>query len=259
MLQKLFDVAFSFSGKERNFVRCVKDYLEQRGVSVFMDEDYSIEIWGNHLEKTFQYLYSGQIKYYVIFVSENYIKSKNTFFEFSAMLKNLYEKGTSEVLQILLDDTTLEFLPPIGAMKVCNYNCEQAGKLIIQKMKGESLSEIYQNITQHLNQGYSNPFSTEILMSKSKEGIYCYTNFQNPQRCYRIRVQYTCMNHFEKILVYDSFVETGNTMTFPTGIFYKNNDKLLFSNYGFSCDQYQSEITSKQLLQLINKKISQLG
>lgn len=259
MCQTLFDVAFSFSGKERDFVRRVKDYLEQRGISVFMDEDYSITIWGNDLEKTFDYLYSGRAKYYIIFVSENYMKSVNTFFEFSAMLKNLYTEGTSKILQILLDDTTLNFLPPIGAIKINNYDSGQAGELIINKIQGESLANIFRYLIQQLDNGYNNINSPKILCSKNEEGIYCYSNFQEPKRSYRIRIQYININNFEKIFVYDSFAESGNIMTFPTGEVYKDKSKILFLNYGFCCDNYQFEITSKQLLQLINKKIAQIG
>jgi len=259
MCQILFDVAFSFSGKERNFVRQVKDYLEQRGISVFMDEDYSITIWGNDLEKTFDYLYSGHAQYYIIFVSENYIKNLNTFFEFSAILKTLYEKGTSRILQILLDDVTLNFLPPIGAIKISNYDSGQAGEFIIKKIQGEPLMEIFQYLTQQLDKRYININSAKILCSKNEEGIYCYSNSQDSKRCYRIRIQYININDFEKIFIYDCFVESGNAMTFPTGEVYKDNGKIIFLNYGFCCDNYQFEVTAKRLLQLIHKKISQIG
>lgn len=258
MCKTLFDVAFSFSGKERDFVRQVKDYLEQRSISVFMDEDHSITIWGNDLEKTFEYLYGGRAKYYIIFVSENYIKSLNTVFEFSAMLKNLHEKGTSNILQIFLDDTTLNLLPPIGAIKINDYDSQRAGELIVKKIQGESLDKVFQYLIQRLDEECNNKYSNKILCSKKQEGIYCFSNSHNPKRCYRIQIQYMCINDFEKILVYDSFSETGNTMTFPTGEVYKDNGKMLFLNYGFCCDNYQFEITSKQLLQLINEKIIQI-
>lgn len=259
MCQALYDVAFSFSGKERNFVRRVKYYLEERGISVFMDEDYSITIWGDDLKQTFDHIYSGCARYYLIFVSENYVKSINTLFEFSAMLRTLYEKGTSVILQILLDGTTLNFLPPIGAIRVNNYDSTQAGKRIIKKLQGEPLDEIYQYLTLQLDKGYKNINSAKILCSKNKEGIYCYSNSQNPKRCYKIQIQYLHINNFEKIFLYDSFAESGNTMTFPTAEIYKNNDQVLLLNYGFCCDSYQLEVTSKQLLLLINKNISQIG
>lgn len=258
MCQTLFDVAFSFSGKDRDFVRQIKDYLEERRISVFMDEDHSITIWGNDLEKAFDYLYDGRAKYYIIFVSENYIKSINTVFEFSAMLRNLHKRGSSNILQIFLDNTTLNFLPPIGAIKIDDYNSRRAGELIVKKIQGEPLEEVFQYLIQRLNQECNNKYSNKTLCSKNQEGIYCYSNFQNPKRCYRIQIQYICINDFEKILIYDSFVETGNSMTFPTGEVYKDNGKMLLSNYGFCCDNYQFEITSKQLLQLINEKILQI-
>lgn len=258
MDQTLFDVAFSFSGKERDFVRQVKIYLEQRRISVFMDEDYSITIWGNDLENTFDYLYDGRAKYYIIFVSKNYIKSLNTVFEFSAMLRNLHKKGTSRILQIFLDDTTLDFLPPIGAIKINDYDSRRAGEFIVKKIQGEPLVEVFRYLIQRLDEKFNNKYSNRIVCNKNREGIYCYSNIQNPKRCYRIQIRHICINDFEKIFIYDSFVETGNTMTFPTGEIYKDNGKVLFLNYGFCCDNYQFEITSKRLLQLINKKVSQI-
>lgn len=259
MCQALYDIAFSFSGEERDFVRRVKNYLEERGISVFMDEDYSITVWGEDLKQTFDYIYSGRAKYYLIFVSKNYVKSINTLFEFSAMLRTLYEKGTSAILQILLDDTTLSFLPPIGAIKIDAYDSIQAGKQIIKKLQGEPLYEIFQYLTLQLDKGYNAINSAKILCSKSEEGIYCYSNSQELKCCYKIQIQYIHINNFEKILIYDSFAESGNTMTFPTAEVYKDNGKVLFLNYGFCCDSYQFEITSKYLLQLINRKISQIG
>lgn len=259
MCQILYDVALSFSGKERDFVRRVKDYLEQREIFVFMDEDYPITIWGKDLKKTFDCIYDGHAKYYIIFVSKNYVESINTLYEFSAILRNLYEKGTSEILQILLDDTTLNFLPPIGAIKISNYDSVQAGKEIIKKLQGEPLDEIFLYLTQHLDKGYHNINSAKISCNKNQEGIYCYSNSQDSRRCYKIQIQYIHINSFEKILIYDSFAESGNTMTFPTAQVYKDSGKVLLLNYGFCCDNYQFEVTSKHLLQLINKKISQIG
>lgn len=259
MDQLLFDVAFSFSGKEREFVRSVKAYLEQHGLTVFMDEDYSITIWGHDLHKTFEYLYSGRAKYYVIFVSENYVKSLNTFFEFSAMLKNLYEKETSKILQILLDNTTLSFLPPIGAINICNYNSQKAGEKIVEKIQGESLNEIFRILTYSLDKGCNSLFPSKIEFFKNREGIYCYRNSLEPERCYKILIEYIHSDDFEKIFIYDSFVETGYTMTFPTGILQKNNYKVQFFNYGFCCENYQFEITASQLFQIINKKILLIG
>lgn len=255
----LYDVALSFSGKEREFVRYVKNYLEQRGVSVFMDEDHSITIWGEDLKKTFNYMYDGRAKYYIIFVSENYVESINTLYEFSAILRNLYEKGTSKILQIMLDDTILSFLPPIGAIKISDNDSIHAGKQIIKKLQGEPLDEMFQYLTQHLDNGYMNINSTQIFCHKNEEGIYCYSNSQDPKRSYKIQIQHVHVNNFEKILIYDTFAESGNVMTFPTAQVYKDSGKVLFFNYGFCCDNYQFEVTSKHLLQLITKKISQIG
>lgn len=259
MCETLYDVALSFSGKEREFVRHVKEYLEQKGVFVFMDEDYPITIWGKDLNTTFDCIYSNRAKYYVIFVSKHYVESINTFFEFSAMLKTLYERGTSEILQILLDDTTLSFLPPIGAIKINDYDSIETGKQIIRKLRGEPLDEIFQYLTQYLDKGYNNIHLSNISFCKNGEGIYCYSNSQDSKRCYKIQIQYILINNFEKILIYDSFAESGNAMTFPTAQVYKDNGKVMLLNYGFCCDSYQFEVTSKHILQLINKKISQIG
>lgn len=259
MCQVLYDVALSFSGKERDFVRRVKAYLEQRGVLVFMDEDHPITIWGEDLPKTFDYIYSGRAKYYIIFVSKNYVENMNTLYEYSAMLRSLYEKGTSKILQIFLDDATLKFLPPIGAITINDYDSIQAGKQIIKKLQGEPLDEIFQYLTQQLDNGYNNINFTKIFCNKNDEGIYCYSNSQEQKRCYKIQLQYVHINNFEKILIYDSFAESGNTMTFPTAQVYKDNGKVFLLNYGFCCDNYQFEVTSERLLQLINKKISQIG
>ena len=44
-----YEVALSFAGEQRDYVRDVNDALKTLGVKTFYDDDYAVDLWGkNH-------------------------------------------------------------------------------------------------------------------------------------------------------------------------------------------------------------------
>lgn len=56
MLKKLtpsFDVAFSFAGENREYVKKVAQYLRKNKVAIFYDENEQVHLWGKDLAEHF--------------------------------------------------------------------------------------------------------------------------------------------------------------------------------------------------------------
>ena len=52
-----FDVALSFAGEQRDYVRAVASELTKNGIRVFFDEDNEIALWGKNLAEELQRIY----------------------------------------------------------------------------------------------------------------------------------------------------------------------------------------------------------
>lgn len=66
-----FDVALSFAGEDRDYVREIRDSLRELGIPVFYDEDHLAEMWGEDLGEFFDDVYRKRSRYAVIFVSRH--------------------------------------------------------------------------------------------------------------------------------------------------------------------------------------------
>jgi hypothetical protein len=67
-----YDVALSFAGEQREYVREVADELTRHRVRVFFDEYMEAELWGKDLYEHLADVYSRRAKYCIIFASEAY-------------------------------------------------------------------------------------------------------------------------------------------------------------------------------------------
>lgn len=259
MYESQIEVAFSFSGAQRELVRQVKNYLAEHEIDAFMDECYTVTIWGENLEKVFSHIYSGKAKYYVVFVSKQYTESENTFFEFSTFLKEVHKDGGSQILPVYLDDTQLKFISSIGALDARHLNYQEIGNYIISKIKGEPLRDVLNYLTARLENNYHNIFgSAEIKCEKRLDGTYLYTNPLQLERGYRILLQYYTNGQYEKIYIFDSLVPIGVLLTFPTGEVYKEHGRLVLMNYGFCYGDYKLKITKESLAEIIKNKTNQI-
>jgi hypothetical protein len=68
----LYDVALSFAGEERTYVRRVAERLLDWGVRLFFDENFVADMWGEDLNEYLQSTYGRQAGAVVMFVSAAY-------------------------------------------------------------------------------------------------------------------------------------------------------------------------------------------
>lgn len=109
-----FDLAVSFAGEQRDYVRAVVQGLGD-DIGVFMDENYEADLLGENLVEYFADLYQRRARYAAIFVSAAYAEKMWTVLERRSVMARALEQDTPYVLPIRMDDTQLPgLLPTVG-------------------------------------------------------------------------------------------------------------------------------------------------
>lgn len=133
MNEETFDLAFSFAGEDREYVRLVKEACEKLGLSVYYDKDRKIDQWGKSFIGEQRKVYGGyKTKHFVPFISEHYFAKPIPTDEFrSALMQSV--KRSQYILPVKLDNSTVstEYLhPDTQYLKRQEYSPEQlAGAL----------------------------------------------------------------------------------------------------------------------------------
>jgi len=133
--ERSFDIALSFAGEHRSFVRELNTRLTERGVSVFFDEEFQAEMWGENLYDYLQDVYKTKARFVVAFASESYgTKAWPTLERQSAQSRVLSEVGPF-LLPVRLDDSELPgILPTIGYVDARIIGLEGLVDLILKKL-----------------------------------------------------------------------------------------------------------------------------
>ena len=141
-----FQVALSFAGEQRTYVREVASELAKRGVTAFYDEDQEVELWGKDLVEEFQRIYMKASHIVIMFVSEEYASKAWTRHERRSALARALVERREYVLPVRFDDTALpglgtsiHFLPLEGtrpeqlAEKICQKLVRLGGRIVPAK------------------------------------------------------------------------------------------------------------------------------
>ena len=107
-----YDVALSFSGRDREYAERLAHQLRLNGIAVFYDRAEQADLWGRNLQIHLPELYRLRARYCIVLVSANYVTSRWTRIELEAALAREFERGDTYVLPIRLDDTELSELLP---------------------------------------------------------------------------------------------------------------------------------------------------
>jgi hypothetical protein len=106
-----FDIAVSFAGENREYVSEVVEAVKGN-MSVFYDEDYEVEAWGEDGVEYFTNVYMNRARYVVMFVSQQYADKMWTNVERRSALARTASQRSAYILPIRLDDTQLDGLLP---------------------------------------------------------------------------------------------------------------------------------------------------
>lgn len=138
--QYQYDVAFSFAGAQRDYVEEVKNELEKYNVSVFYDNDNSVDLWGKNLYRYLDELYSKKARYCVMFISKEYAERPWTVHESQSAQERMFTDYNNKefqeyILPVLFDNTQIPGIRcTTGYMDANKLTPKELGKIIAQKL-----------------------------------------------------------------------------------------------------------------------------
>lgn len=129
-----YEVALSFAGEQREFVREVAAALITADVAVFYDEVE--DLWGKDLAAALSEVYGRRSRFVVIFVSKEYTQKPWPRHERQSALAGRIERGDDSVLPARFDDTELLGLPStIGYLDIRDATPAAVAKRILRKLR----------------------------------------------------------------------------------------------------------------------------
>ena len=132
-----YDVALSFAGEDREYVKDIAKKLRAKKLKVFYDEFEESNLLGKDLYQYLHYIYKESSYFCVIFVSENYMKkawTRNV--ELKAAQNRAFLESNEYILPIKLDsNASIPGLPDtIGYMDAKQRTPSQIVKAIYEKV-----------------------------------------------------------------------------------------------------------------------------
>ncbi len=106
-----FQVALSFAGEQREYVREVATALAARRIAVFYDEFETNALWGKDGAEHFHQIYSQGTQYVVMFISAEYIAKAWTRHERRAAISRQMKDDAEYILPVRFDDSAVPGLP----------------------------------------------------------------------------------------------------------------------------------------------------
>jgi len=110
-METKYDVALSFAGEDRYYVKEVAEILRDSGMQVFYDEFEESNLWGKNLYTYLRDVYRDQARYTIMFCSENYSKKLWTNHERESAQERAFKESSEYILPAKLDDTEIPGLP----------------------------------------------------------------------------------------------------------------------------------------------------
>lgn len=133
--QAMYDVALSFAGEDRIYVKQVAAALAVAGAKVFFDEFEQVALWGKDLVEHLQDIYQNQARFCVLFISKHYVDKPWPRHERrSAQARALVAKE-EYLLPARFDESTVPGLQPtIGYVDLQALAPDAFAELILQKI-----------------------------------------------------------------------------------------------------------------------------
>ncbi len=168
---KQYDVALSFAGEDREYVRRAAENLKTKGVHVFYDEFEKVALWGENLTERFVDVYMESARYVVLFISEHYRDKVWSRLEKRAALARALTEDRSYVLPARFDDTEITgLLPTVAYIDLRRVSPAEFSVMICEKI-GHDLSYTKANLLPPPQS--STPTGTVKFDYSSFDGRFC--------------------------------------------------------------------------------------
>jgi hypothetical protein len=134
---KEYDIAVSFAGEQRNYVAETVAACKALGLRVFYDEDKNNDWWGKNFIRDQREIYSSRTRYFVPFISTEYLSKPIPMDEFSAAMMTAVKQGDGYILPVLMDDVEVPadlLHPHIGYLRSGDYTPQKLAEQIRQRV-----------------------------------------------------------------------------------------------------------------------------
>ena len=139
--QRRWDVALSFAGAQRDYVRQVADALKVREVRCFYDADEQVRLWGANLAEELPQIYARESAAVVVFVSADYAAGDWTRLERRAAFSRAVAEAGVYVLPARFDDSELPgLLPDVVDVDLRSCDPGQFADLVVAKLADLGIS-----------------------------------------------------------------------------------------------------------------------
>lgn len=130
-----YDVALSFAGEDREYVKDIADQIKTAGFKVFYDKYEEVELWGQDLYQKFHEVFSKRARFCVIFVSKHYVHKVWTKHELGSAQERALKEKIAYILPVRFDDTEVPgLLNTVGYFDARLKNRNDLVKLILAKL-----------------------------------------------------------------------------------------------------------------------------
>lgn len=137
-----YDVALSFSGDDRPYVKEVANLLIANGIKVFYDESEKESYWGKNLYIHLQRIYRDLARFTIIFISKSYSRRVWTNHEMQAAQARALSENKEYILPARFDDTPIPgLLETISYIDISQLTPTEFVEIIKGKLKQEIVTK----------------------------------------------------------------------------------------------------------------------
>jgi hypothetical protein len=139
----LYDIAVSFAGEQRDYVDKTVSACKALGLNVFYDRDKNNAWWGADFIREQRQIYSSKTRFFVPFISSDYLAKPIPMDEFSSAMLTAVKQGDGYILPVLMGnpDIPSDLLHPhIGYLRAERYTPQQLAEELQNKVQGAEAS-----------------------------------------------------------------------------------------------------------------------
>jgi hypothetical protein len=137
MDHKPYDLAVSFAGEQRDYVAATVAACKALGLTVFYDKDKNNEWWGGNFIRHQRSVYSAETRFFVPFISTEYLAKPIPMDEFSAAMMTAVKQGDGYILPVLVGDVRVPpdlLHPHIHYLRSDDHTPEQLAEALARKV-----------------------------------------------------------------------------------------------------------------------------
>jgi GTPase SAR1 family protein len=133
-----FDVALSFAGEQRKYVKEVATILASKGIKVFYDEFYESHLWGKNLAEYLKEVYYSRSNYCIMFISKEYLSKMWPAHERKCATARDIEKFGEYILPVVFNEVQVPGMDPAKKYLSANkYTPREIAEMFIEKYEAE--------------------------------------------------------------------------------------------------------------------------